>query len=106
MTIEHRSARRRSPPSLRKGRRLILGWMHELIFESTTCLSQEEFAAWVDKRRDDNHYELLNGRVVMTPPAGWPHGGVGSRIQQLVASHVFANGLGEVFDSSQGFELR
>ena len=81
--------------------------MQELIFESTTCLSQDEFAAWIEKRaaRDDNHYELLNGRVVMTPPAGWPHGGVDARIQQLVANHVLGNGLGQVFGASQGFEL-
>jgi Uma2 family endonuclease len=105
MTIDQSGARGDSTPSRRKGRRPIIGAMQELIFESTTCLSQEEFAAWVERRRDDNHYELLNGRVVMTPPAGWPHGAVGSRIQQLLANHVFGKGLGHVFDSSQGFEL-
>jgi Uma2 family endonuclease len=81
--------------------------MDELIFESTTCLSQEEFAAWVEKRaaRDDNHYELLNGRIVVTPPAGWPHGSVGHEIQLLLGEHVRSRKLGKVFDSSQGFDL-
>ena len=79
----------------------------ELIFESTTCLSQDEFAAWIEKRpaHDDNHYELLNGRIVVTPPAAWPHGGIGSRIQALLATHVRHRKLGEVLDASQGFEL-
>ena len=50
----------------------------ELAFESTRTLTQEEFAAWVAARwrGDLNHYELLDGRVVMTPPAGYPHGAI------------------------------
>src|SRR5881628_1210539 len=41
----------------------------ELAFESMRTLSQEEFEAWVAARwrGDLNHYELLEGRVVMTP---------------------------------------
>src|ERR687891_1060542 len=77
----------------------------ELIFESTTCLSQDEFAAWIQKRpaHDDNHYELLNGRIVVTPPASWPHGEVGSLTQLRLAGHIVKRKLGRVFDSSQGF---
>jgi len=50
----------------------------ELAFESMRTLSQEEFEAWVAARwrGDLNHYELLDGWVVMTPPAGYPHGSI------------------------------
>ena len=82
--------------------------MHELIFESTRTVTPEEFATFVATREaagDTGHYELLNGRVVMSPPAGYPHGEVGSNVQRLLASFVWDRKLGRVFDSSQGFEL-
>ncbi|MBM3275367.1 MAG: Uma2 family endonuclease, partial [Candidatus Sericytochromatia bacterium] len=76
--------------------------------DSTLPRTQEEFAVWVDERQEIDHlthYEFLNGRVVMNPPAGFPHGSTGSRLQHLLTNQVFANHLGEVFDASQGFEL-
>ncbi len=82
--------------------------MQDLVFESTESLSQEEFASFVAGREtagDSNHYELLNGRVVMNPPAGYPHGKVGNRVQVLLGTFASQRGAGEVFDSSQGFEL-
>ncbi|MBC8071346.1 MAG: Uma2 family endonuclease, partial [Deltaproteobacteria bacterium] len=62
---------------------------------------------WMETRvaRDDNHYELLNGRVVMTPPAGWPHGSVEGRLLTRMGNVAEAGALGLVFGSSQGFEL-
>jgi hypothetical protein len=39
-------------------------------------LDQAEFRAFVAERErqgDLSHYELLNGRVVTDPPAGYPH---------------------------------
>ena len=41
----------------------------------------------------------------MNPPAGYPHGAVESRAVRLLANFVFDRQLGEVFGSSQGFEL-
>ena len=82
--------------------------MQSLVFESTESLTPEQFAEFVAERQragDTSHYELLNGRVVMNPPAGYPHGSVGNKIQRLIGNHVAEQGLGEVFDSSQGFEL-
>jgi Uma2 family endonuclease len=89
-------------------RRASVGAMQDLVFESTRTVTQEEFAAWVDWRArmgDVSHYELLQGRVVMTPPAGYPHGEIESNIHLRLASHVAAQRLGKVFGSSQGFEL-
>jgi Uma2 family endonuclease len=83
--------------------------MHDdLVFVSTRTMTQDAFAAWIGQReRWDslNHFELLSGRVIMTPPAGFPHGRIENRIQFLLTSFVRAHALGEVFGSSQGFEL-
>lgn len=82
--------------------------MHELIFESTRTVTPEEFAAFVATREaagDTGHYELLNGRVVMNPPAGYPHGEIGSNVQWLLGNFVRDRKLGRLFDASQGFEL-
>lgn len=79
--------------------------MHPLL-EPGRYIGVDEFASFVGDREeagDINHYELLNGRVVVTPPAGWPHGEIDSRLGMRVASFVEDRGLGKVFGSSQGF---
>jgi Uma2 family endonuclease len=70
-------------------------------------MSPDEFEEWVFARppEDINHYELLDGEIVVSPPAGWPHGRVGSRLQVLLGGFVEQKQLGLVFDSSQGFVL-
>jgi Uma2 family endonuclease len=82
--------------------------MHDLIFESTRTVTPDEFAAFIATREaagDRGHYELLNGRVVVNPPAGYPHGEIGSNVQWLLGTFVRARRLGKLFNSSQGFEL-
>lgn len=82
--------------------------MHDLVFESTRTVTPEEFAAFVGAREsagDRGHYELLYGRVVMNPPAGYPHGEIGSNVQGLLRDFIRPRKLGKLFDSSQGFEL-
>jgi hypothetical protein len=47
--------------------------LHDLVFESTRTVTPKEFAEFVATREaagDTGRYELLNGRVVMSPPAG------------------------------------
>ena len=72
-----------------------------------SAMSPDEFEEWVFARPDTdlNHYELLDGEIVMSPPAGWPHGKVGGSLQFLLQTFVRAKALGTVFDSSQGFVL-
>lgn len=79
----------------------------EPVFESITTMDQGAFAAWIESRpaHDLNHYELLNGRVVMMPPAGWPHGGVEARLLRRMGNVAEPAKLGRVCGSSQGFEL-
>jgi len=81
--------------------------MQNLAFRSYDRMTQEEFGRWLETlpSGDLHHYELLDGFVVMEPPAGWPHG----RIEILVSNRL-ENFLGDhppglVFGSSQGFNL-
>lgn len=76
-----------------------------LTFESRETLTQAQFADWVSRVRDENHYELLHGHVVMEPPAAWPHGRIEARIVSRVDTFASQHDLGLVFGSSQGFEL-
>ena len=81
--------------------------MQDLVFESTRLLTQEAFAGWVRERSgwDLNHYELLQGRVTMTPPAGYPHGEIEANVLALLHGFAKPRGLGRIFGSSQGYEL-
>jgi Uma2 family endonuclease len=82
--------------------------MDDVCFESTRSVEQDEFEAWVREREragDLAHYELLNGRIVMTPPAGYPHGEVGANLARVLGNFVRARDLGRIFDASQGFAL-
>jgi len=76
-------------------------------FLSDDTFTQREFRRWLDERpsSDINHYELLDGRIVMTPPAGWTHSGVASVLVRVLSEHVSRRALGKVFESSAGYEL-
>ncbi len=79
--------------------------MHPLL-EPGRTLAPGEFEAFVGDREeagDINHYELLNGRIVVTPPAGWPHGSHEATLVRQIGNHVEEGGLGRVFGSSQGY---
>lgn len=79
----------------------------EFTFESTRTLNQSEFPDWVRKRpsSDCNRYELLNRRVVMTPPAGHPHGFIEGKLAAVLGTFIGERQLGVYLGSSQGFEL-
>ena len=75
--------------------------MNDLVFESTESIDQASFASVVANRErigDKAHYELLNGRVVMNPPCGYPHGEIGSASQILLGGFVRQQRLGKTFD--------
>lgn len=79
----------------------------DTIFRSDETFTQRTFRRWVDGRppSDIHRYELVAGRIVMTPPAGWLHGRVEARIGSLLERHVARHGLGIVFGSSVGYDL-
>jgi Uma2 family endonuclease len=49
--------------------------------------------------------ELVRGELLMMSPAGSRHGAVTLRIATLLANHVDAHGLGQVFAAETGFIL-
>jgi Uma2 family endonuclease len=81
--------------------------MAETAFRSDESFTQQEFWQWLNERprSDINHYELLNGRIVMTPPAGWPHGGIEANIVHALHEYVSHLKLGILLGSSTGFDL-
>lgn len=82
--------------------------VHHPSFESVEYFGQEDFFQFVQDRErtgDLNHYELLNGRIVMNPPAGFPHGRVESAIHVNLANFVKRVQFGDVLGSSQGYAL-
>jgi Uma2 family endonuclease len=75
-------------------------------FESDRWFTQEEFAMWVLGRTSDlERFELMNGRIVMTPPSGWPQGESSASVAALLTGWIKPRGLGRVFGADQGFEL-
>ena len=70
-------------------------------------LSQEEFFAWLQEREpsDCNRYELIHGRIVMTPPADFFHASIGSLLNHRLRDYVDRLGPGRVLDSSAGYDL-
>lgn len=76
-------------------------------FRSDESFTVRTFRHWVDSRpmSDVNHYELVRGHIVMTPPAGWTHSGLAVRIVALLDAHVRRHRLGRVFESSLGYIL-
>ena len=79
----------------------------DTVFRSEERFTQQEFFEWLQRRppSDVNHYELIRGRIVMSPPAGWPHGSLGSRINARLYQVVEEHDLGIVQDSSAGYDL-
>lgn len=73
----------------------------------TRTPAQAHFRRWLARRPLDdlNHYELLDGRIVMAPPAGWPHAGIEVTIASRIQDHVAARGLGIVQGASAGYDL-
>src|SRR5215467_2311303 len=76
-------------------------------FRSEEPFTQKQFRRWVDERprADINRYELIEGRIVMIPPAGWAHSRVASVLGFLISQHVRGHRLGMVFESSAGYDL-
>ena len=76
-------------------------------FVSTETFTPQEFQHWLAERAasDLNHYELLRGRIVMSPPAGWPHGSIEANIVTALALFVRTHQIGLILGSSTGYDL-
>jgi len=77
-------------------------------FESVETFSPDQFLRFVQNQEELGslyHYELLDGRIHMTPPAGGPHsvaqGNLFGSLHRFVQDHK----LGRVYGSSAGYRL-
>lgn len=79
----------------------------ETTFVSTATFNQKAFKRWVENRplNDVNRYELVDGRIVITPPAGWGHGEIEARVVRILGEFVASHNLGRMFGSSTGYNL-
>jgi Uma2 family endonuclease len=79
--------------------------MQEVAFISERGFTQSEFWRWSRRLAPValGKYELIDGRIVVTPPAGYPHGETDNLI--ATALGLAARGRGRAFGPSQGFEL-
>ena len=79
----------------------------ETAFRSDERYTQGEFREWVvsQPKAEAHRYELIRGQIVMSPPAGWRHGGIEAELARRVGDFVARRALGHVFGSSTGYEL-
>lgn len=79
----------------------------EMAFVPAEAFTQAEFKRWVERRplSDANRYELIDGRIVMTPPAGWGHGEIEANVVSILREFVRKHDLGRVFGSSTGYNF-
>ena len=79
----------------------------ETAFRSEETFTQEEFWSWLEQlpASDVNRYELLKGRIVMSPPAKFRHGWVETNLHRTLGRHIDELDLGIALGSSAGFAL-
>jgi Uma2 family endonuclease len=76
-------------------------------FISEDMFDQKSFEEFVSSLPGDDlfKYELINGRIIMNPPSGWPDGEAEGDVAYLLKSHVKPRALGMVCGATQGYEL-
>lgn len=79
----------------------------ETAFRSEELFTQAEFRRWTQSRppSEVERHELVNGRIVMSPPARLGHGVVEANLHRLLGAFVHARRLGVTIGASAGFEL-
>lgn len=79
----------------------------EVAFRSEDRFTPDQFRDWLDAlpAAAVGRFELVNGRIVVTPPAGWAHAIVEASLCGLVGAHVAEHRVGVVLGSSAGFDL-
>jgi hypothetical protein len=79
----------------------------DVTFQSIQTYTVQDFLRILDRLppTDPGRYELIDGRIVMAPPASSEHGRTESRIAGKLSTYVFVRDLGEPFGSSAGFIL-
>jgi Uma2 family endonuclease len=80
----------------------------ETTFRSDERFTQPQFIAWLEKHAGmlTGTVELIEGAIVMAPPANYPHSKLITRLIHAMESHVRSHKLGEVHAPSAGYEFR
>jgi Uma2 family endonuclease len=77
-------------------------------FKSEETYTLNDFLALIEEAfyaKDKQRYELINGRIVTSPPATYGHGESGFLVSVKLGSYILDNDLGTGLDSSAGFIL-
>jgi Uma2 family endonuclease len=79
----------------------------ETAFRSEERFTQPQFLEWLEENEGflSGHCELIDGAVVLTPPARYPHSDVTTNLVLAIGAHVAKRRLGRVYESSAGYEL-
>lgn len=77
----------------------------EPTFVSEQIVTLSEFITWLSHDRGPGKRELIGGRIIVNPPAGWPHGSVGTRLLYRLEEWAQRTTAGIVLDSSAGYLL-
>ncbi len=80
----------------------------ETTFRSDERFTQPEFLAWLEKHAGmlSGTVELIEGAIVMAPPANYPHSKLITRLVHALEDHVRSHKNGEVHAPSAGYEFR
>jgi Uma2 family endonuclease len=77
-------------------------------FRSDERFTQAQFVAWLDRHSGmiTGTCELIEGAIVMAPPANYPHSTLVTSLIMALGNHAKARGLGQVHAPSAGYEFR
>ena len=80
----------------------------ETAFRSEERFTRQEYWKFLESlpaAQQLGKWELLGGRITVSPPARWRRGAVAATVTRVLGQHVRENALGLVFESSAGFDL-
>lgn len=77
----------------------------EPTFVSEQTVTLSEFLAWLARERGAGKREFIGGRIVVNPPAGWPHADIGAELLLRLREWARRTSSGVVLDSSAGYLL-
>lgn len=79
----------------------------ETAFRSEERFTQPQFLEWLEENEGflSGRCELIDGAVVLTPPARYPHSDVTTNLVLAIGAYVANRRLGRVYESSAGYEL-